>query len=198
MKKITKKCKYCGNVFTPIRSSLEKNCQEIDCRTAYAMEVIAKKKQSEANAKQKIWNKEKKALKESLFSLSDYEREAKKVFQKWVRLRDKDLPCISCGNSKTNDWAGGHYYPAGMYSGLIFDERNCHKQCNTYCNKHLSGNLIEYRKGLIKRYGINFVEELEAIANEKRNYKYTKNELIAKKLQYEIKIKEIESKKTKD
>jgi len=72
----------------------------------------------------------------------------------------------------------------------MFDERNCHGACNTYCNKFLSGNLIEYRKGLIKRYGNEFVEQLESEADSKRNYKYTKAELIAKKLQYDILIKE--------
>lgn len=60
-----------------------------------------------------------------------------------------------------------------------------------YCNKHLSGNLIEYRKGLIKRFDLAFVEQLESESDERRNYKYSKNELIAKKLQYEIKIKEL-------
>jgi Bacteriophage Lambda NinG protein len=135
-----------------------------------------------------------KEMKDKVKTLSEYEADAKKSFQKFIRFRDAKLPCISCGNSKTSDWAGGHYYSAGMYSGLMFDERNCHKQCNTYCNKHLSGNLLEYRKGLISRYGIEFVEELESISNEKRNYKYSKAELIAKKLQYDIKIKEFKTK----
>ena len=106
-------------------------------------------------------------------------------------MRDAKLPCISCGKLNATDWAGGHFYSAGMYSGLMFDERNCHKQCNSHCNKFLSGNLLEYRKGLIERYGPDFVNQLDQISNEKRNYKYTKEELIAKKLQYEIKIKEL-------
>jgi hypothetical protein len=44
---------------------------------------------------------------------------------------------------------------------------------------------------LIERYGADFVNELDRISNEKINYKYTKEELIAKKLQYDIKIKEL-------
>jgi hypothetical protein len=54
----------------------------------------------------------------------------------------------------------------------------------------LSGNLLEYRKGLVNRYGIEYVEKLESQSDEKRNHKYTKQELIAKKMQYDIKIKE--------
>jgi hypothetical protein len=78
-----------------------------------------------------------------------------------------------------------------MYSGFMFDERNCHKQCNTYCNKNLSGNLLEYRKGLIKRYGVDYVAELDSLSDSKRDYKYTKAELIAKKIQYDIKYNQI-------
>jgi hypothetical protein len=173
-----KRCKVCQTIFEPSRP-LQSVCAW-SCAKAHADKLKANK------AKQ-----EKKVLKEKLKTLSEYEADAKKAFQKWIRLRDKDLPCISCDNSNTNDWAGGHFYSAGMYSGLMFDERNCHKQCNTHCNKHLSGNLLEYRKGLIKRYGNAFVEDLDNISNSKRDYKYTKAELIAKKLKYDILIKEM-------
>jgi hypothetical protein len=134
---------------------------------------------------------EKAILRDKLKTLSQYEADAKKSFQKWVRMRDAGLPCISCGNLNTTDWAGGHFYSAGMYSGLMFDERNCHKQCNSHCNKFLSGNLLEYRKGLINRYGSEFVQQLDQISDEKRNYKYSKDELIAKKLKFDILIKEL-------
>jgi hypothetical protein len=140
---------------------------------------------------QREWKQEKAVLKDKLKTLSQYEAEAKKSFQKFVRLRDSGLECISCGNKSPKDWCGSHYYSAGMYSGLMFDERNCHGACNTYCNKMLSGNLLEYRKGLIKRYGIEFVDKLENESDSKRNYKYTKAELIAKKIKFDILVKEI-------
>jgi hypothetical protein len=186
-----KKCEICGS--NPISKKYfnAKVCDEDDCRVKWSMKVVEKQKLSKVKKAKQDWNKEKSIIREGLMTLSEYEKEAKKVFQRFIRLRDSHLPCISCGNTKTNDWAGGHYFPAGIYSGFIFDERNCHKQCNTHCNKHLSGNLIEYRKGLIKRFDLAFVEQLESESNEKRNYKYSKNELIAKKLQYEIKIKEL-------
>jgi hypothetical protein len=134
---------------------------------------------------------EKKVLKDNLETLSQLEAKAKKSFQHWIRLRDRGLPCVSCNNHNPADWAGGHYFSAGTYSGLMFDPRNVHAQCNTYCNRNLHGNLIEYRKGLVKRYGIEFVEKLESEADEKRNYKFTKAELIAKKLQYDLLIREM-------
>lgn len=132
-----------------------------------------------------------KQMKESLKTLGQYEAEAKKVFQKWVRIRDKDLPCVSCGTTKAKDWHGSHFYSANLYSGLIFDERNVHKSCD-YCNVFLHGNLLEYRKGLIERYGLNYVESLETESVNKRVYKYTKQELIDIKNLYSEKIKAIE------
>ena len=64
-----------------------------------------------------------------------------------------------------------------MYSGLIFEEMNCHKQCGR-CNRFYHGNLIEYRKGLVVRYGPLYVEALEDMANSGRNRKWSKQELI--------------------
>jgi len=148
---------------------------------------FAKRKLKNHTIKEKSFKSD---LRQKLKTLSEYEAEAKKSFQKWVRLRDRDMPCISCNNPNPTDEAGGHYFSAGMYSGLMFDERNCHKQCNTYCNKYLSGNLLEYRKGLIERYGYEFVAELELDSIKKRNYKYTKDELINIKNKYDAKIKE--------
>jgi hypothetical protein len=177
-----KKCKVCQVSFVPV--SFAQAVCNYKCAIIHSKNL---KDQKEARE----WKAEKAVLKDKLKTLSQYEADAKKSFQKWVRMRDKDLPCISCGNLNTTDWAGGHFYSAGMYSGLMFDERNCHKQCNSHCNKFLSGNLLEYRKGLINRYGNEFVQKLDLISDEKRNYKYSKDELIAKKLKFDILIKQL-------
>ena len=177
-----KKCKVCKTDFVPVKFA--QACCNYICAIVHAKNLKKQKEQRE-------WKQEKKVIKDKIKTLSEYEKDAKKSFQHWIRLRDKNLPCISCGNSNTNDWAGGHFYSAGMYSGFMFDERNVHKQCNTHCNKHLSGNLLEYRKGLIKRFGNAYVDELDSISDSKRNYKFTKAELIAKKLKYDILVKEL-------
>ena len=128
-------------------------------------------------------------LREKLKTIGEYKADARKSFQKWIRLRDKDKPCISCNNSTADTFDGGHFYKAEVYSGLIFNENNCHKQCRK-CNRFMNGNELNYRKGLIARYGIDYVTNLDNICDMNRVYKYTKEELIAKKLQYDIKIKE--------
>jgi hypothetical protein len=128
-------------------------------------------------------------LREKLKTIGKYKAEARKSFQKWIRLRDSDKNCISCNSSTADVFDGGHFYKAEVYSGLIFNENNCHKQCRK-CNRFMNGNELNFRKGLIARYGIDYVTNLDNICDINRVYKYTKEELIAKKLQYDIKIKE--------
>lgn len=189
-KPITPKCKVCREKFTPKRQSTEPTCDNYDCKVKYATEYAKKLGLQNAKDLRAKKFKEKRETIEKLKTLSQLESEAKKSFQKWVRLRDKGKPCISCGTPKENDRAGGHFYSAGMYSGLMFNPDNCHSQCNTHCNRYLSGNLLEYRKGLLSRYGIEFVENLDSIADAKRDYKYTRQELIEIKNKYDIMIKQ--------
>ena len=109
--------------------------------------------------KEKAWNKEKKVRKEALKTRGDYLKELQTVFNKWIRLRDKGLPCISCNKPAKKENAG-HYRSVGGNPELRFNEDNCFLQCE-YCNTYLHGNLIEYRKNLIKRIGIDKVNWLE-------------------------------------
>jgi hypothetical protein len=134
--------------------------------------------------------KQTKEQKEKLKTLSQLEAEAKTVFQKWIRKRDEGLNCISCGVSNPKGWDGGHMKKAEIYSGVIFDERNVHKQCSK-CNRFLGGNELNYRNGLVERYGLDYVNELEKKANETRNYKYTREELKEIKQTYLKRLKEL-------
>ena len=144
--------------------------------------------------KLKSFQKQNKAdLRQKLKTLGQFEAEAKKSFQRYVRLRDADLNCISCNGNEKDLWDGGHFFKAELFSGLIFNEMNCHKQCRK-CNRFLNGNELQYRFGLIKRYGLEYVEQLESISNENRVYKYTRDELVEIKKKYDGKIKELEGK----
>lgn len=73
-------------------------------------------------------------------------------FNQFIRLRDKDLPCISCGRYHQEQWHAGHYRSVGACPELRFDEMNVHKQCSV-CNNYKSGNLTEYRLNLIRKIG---------------------------------------------
>ena len=175
MKLGKRKCKVCSVEFQKLQP-LQYVCS-VQCSIQDSRLNQEKKAKSE-------WSEKKKILSEKLKTLSDYEAEAKKVFQAWVRKRDASLPCISCGKYNCSDWAGGHYFDAGVYSGLIFHEWNVNKQCNTYCNKYLSGNKPNYRIGLVKKIGLENVLWLEENKDRLRSHKYTKHELIEIKTKY--------------
>jgi len=98
-------------------------------------------------------------------------------FRAWIRKRDEGKPCISCG--RYTDLEAGHYYSAGHYPSLEFNEDNVHGQCDR-CNRHLHGNQIEYRKGLIERIGGDRVEMLDTIAGvyKRTGYKHDRFRLI--------------------
>jgi len=98
--------------------------------------------------------------------------DAQKVFNTWVRGRDKDLGCISCGSVLVQD--AGHYISAGANTSLRFHEWNNNGQC-IYCNRFLHGNIENYRVGLIKKIGLHNVLFLESLVNNPK--RWTQDEL---------------------
>ena len=99
---------------------------------------------------------------ERLKSLSDWLREAQAAVNRYVRLRDRGLPCVSCDrpDDGSHQRHASHYRSTGNNPALRFDLRNIHASCAT-CNNQLSGNLLEYRKRLIGRIGQDAVDLLE-------------------------------------
>ena len=82
------------------------------------------------------------------------------AFNKYIRLRDQHLPCISCGRFHNGQWHAGHFLSRGSNPELRFNEDNCHRQCAP-CNNHLSGNQQKYREALVIRIGEERVASLE-------------------------------------
>lgn len=138
--------------------------------------------QREKTAKQRKESREKR---EKLKTRSDHLREAQTVFNAFIRERDKDMPCISCGRFHQGSYDAGHYRSVGACPELRFNEDNVHRQC-VPCNQHKSGNVVEFRIGLVARIGELRVAELER-KHEPR--KYTIDEAKAIKDEYRIKLK---------
>ncbi len=90
-----------------------------------------------------------KVITKKVHSIPKLTKKAQTVFNAFIRKRDQNKGCISCGAPVSE---AGHYLSAGHYSALRFNEMNTNGQC-TRCNCFLSGNLIHYRQGLVKRYG---------------------------------------------
>lgn len=159
------KCKNCKSEFTQY-NSLQSLC--VSCAILKAK--LAVKKSNIALDKAK-----KTELKNKLKTVTDYRKDARYWFQRWIRIRDLGKSCISCQTQLTaiTKFDAGHYYSASGTPQLLFNEFNCSGQC-VFCNQHKSGNLIEYRKGLINRYGIDTLLELEKLADNKSKRTLTK------------------------
>jgi hypothetical protein len=152
-----------------------------------ASSIILAKNKVKKEIKKKAY-KEKKEWKDQNKSIQRLIQDARKPFQKYIRLKDENKPCISCGNHYAEIFDAGHYFKAELYSGMIFDERNVHKQCRK-CNSILHGNESNYRIGLMHRYGEKFVLELENDAIFQRDKKFTREELLSIKEYYQNKLK---------
>ena len=113
-------------------------------------------------------------------------KKAQTVFNKFIRERDKDKPCITCGRYKIEHAC--HFYSAGHYSALRFTEDNVHGGC-LQCNyfKHGAGN--EYRRQLEKRIGSERIALLDAVATRSRIKKWSRLELEIIIQQYSLKNK---------
>ena len=144
--------------------------------TEQGQELIDKASKKAKMVSAQTYNKEKKERKWELMSTVQRINKAKQVFQKWIRKRDKDEACISCGTVSSELWDGVHYLKADIYTGVIFNEINVHKQCRK-CNRFLGGNEAQYRIALCLKYGESKVAELEKLANETRQYRWSSEEL---------------------
>ncbi|MDO5510613.1 MAG: recombination protein NinG, partial [Weeksellaceae bacterium] len=110
-------------------------------------------------------SKEKNKLKESLKTHKDYLKDFERVFNRFIRERDRGLPCVSCGQLPPFTLSAGHYFPAGSNPSVRFDERNVHGQCWFNCNKNKHGNQANYYPELVQRIGS---EQYELLATKAR------------------------------
>lgn len=156
-----KKCRTCKTKFQPF-SSLATACSP-KCAIVQAKEAEEKK------ARKRL-----KEGREKLKTARDYMPKAQKVCNAYIRERDKNEPCISCGryDHEIQDvfvggkWDAGHYKSRGAYPELRFHPLNIHKQCkscnggsNKYAKK--SRTVSEgYKERIIKKIGQEMVDWL--------------------------------------
>ena len=112
-------------------------------------------------------------MKTKIITLPKLLHKTQSVFNKWIRTRDKEKGCISCGAEVTE---AGHYYSQGHHSALRYSEVNTNGQC-TRCNRWLHGNLIHYRNGLISRYGQKELDLLDSVGTRNPVKKWRPDEL---------------------
>jgi len=157
----------------------------------YALKMIPKAKKQLSKTKKEKTRKEKIEAK----SIDLLKLDARRPFQKLIRIRDHRTKCISCGVQlpfSIADYQGGHLFKAELYSGLIFHPDNVHAQC-IRCNHMLSGNEAGYINGLIKRIGWARYTKLVSLQESLRSYKWDRYQLIELKKHYKQQLKLVES-----
>ena len=177
-----KTCRACGNRYMPVKP-MQKVCGPL-CAVQFAQSERAKRERKQAA-------QERAEARQKLKTRADYMREAQAAFNSYIRLRDANRPCISCGRFHEGQNHAGHYLSVGANPALRFEPLNVWKQCAP-CNVYLSGNAVNYRRALVELIGIEKVEWLEGPHEPK---KYTVDDLIAIKKEYVAKRKELEKNK---
>lgn len=152
-----KKCRVCTETYTPSKPL------QVVCSPSCALLHAAKKRERERKALDQIERKAIREAKERVKPRSDYLKEAQAAINRYVRLRDAHLGCVSCDRPSAwqGQWHASHYRSLGAAPHLRFNLHNIHKACSI-CNNHLSGNIMGYRPELVRRIGAQRVEALEA------------------------------------
>jgi len=181
------------------------------CIFAYTDKASAKKAKQEMAAEKKRKRQITKDNAAAKKRLRDNDRSfqikktQEKYFNPYIRLRDHDLPCISCNRldgeihykGVGGKWDCGHYKTVGAFPELRFDERNAAKQC-----KKCNGGSGKYSRkdrsvkegfdiGMQERYGEERLDWLNGPHEPKR---YTIDNLKTIQNWYKRKSKRLENK----
>lgn len=147
------KCRECGKNLK--EGSLKKYC-DMKCRKKHASKAskIPVKGISgrfsyvgKAQAKERAW----------------------KAFSRFIRLRDKDNGCITCG--KWYPWQNmqaGHAIQ-GRGNSILFDEELVNGQCKR-CNIFMRGMYPQYALVLIRKHGIDWWDNKLKLKQETKDY----------------------------
>lgn len=173
----SKKCKNCKKIFVPERQM--QSCCSFECSIEWAKKLQQKSKEKKAN---KIKKDFKANDKSELLKL------AQMIVNKYIRVRDLNKPCCTCGHLEGRQFHAGHFENVGGKGQLRFYTLNIHKQCSI-CNNWKSGNLAEYERFMINKYGIDFVEKLKS-NNERANYSVEYLQRLIKVFRKKIKLYE--------
>lgn len=179
-------CKVCNERFKPVaiyeRWCCEKHKDEYIAQLA--LKARQNRLQKESKQKQKDAQAERQNLKVRKLALkpdSHFKSLAQQAFNEYIRTRDHDQPCISCGETNPPDlhggrWDCGHFKTVGGFPELRFVEANAYRQCKP-CNAGSAkyGAKAEtvgrqYRASLIRLFGPELVDWLDG-PHEMTNYR---------------------------
>nr|DAG81854.1 MAG TPA: NinG recombination protein [Caudoviricetes sp.] len=187
-----RKCTVCREWFHPVRTEQYVCSYECACVHGKAANDAAKAEKQRKEKKRRL--EEERADRQrqaerriAVKPLSYFIKQAQHAFNEFIRYRDRDLPCISCGRHHDGQYHAGHFRTTGASPELRFDEDNCHKQCSA-CNNHLSGNLTAYRPALIAKIG---QSRFDALMGPHALLKWNRDDYIRIRDEYRAKLRDL-------
>lgn len=184
-----KKCKVCKTEFNPVRPLQRVCCPRcaLELSKTIQKKIIAKEAQEDRKkTREKL---------DAMRTKPQLVKVAQTAFNAFVRARDADKPCISCGkppSSESNSTDCGHFRSVGSAPHMRFVEDNAAGQCK-HCNQYLAGNVLAYRKGLIERIGLARVEQIES---DQTVRKYTHEGLVEIARHYNAEARRLKKEQT--
>lgn len=175
-----KTCPNCKEKFRPF-NTFQAYCLKNECIKAWN---DSKRKSVKRKAKIEFNHTDKKWLK----------NQARKNCHEYIRLRDKDLPCVSCGcyYNELNYQQAGHFKNDGNHAMVRYHEDNIHGQC-VRCNMHKSGEEKPYEVEIRKRIGDERVDHILAVAFDVKDYTIEELKEIAEKYKRMTKELDVQS-----
>ena len=156
IKKRYRKCKVCNNQFEVNPFYLFIGWCSASCAYEYQNILKANKDKKELNDKCKVWK------------IDTHAKENKAALQAQINLLARkidasfDYCCIDCGKEYGKQVDGAHFHSRGANSTLRYHLDNIHSaksDCNQYSDTHKEG----YKKGLVLRYGSDYLAMVEGL-----------------------------------
>lgn len=157
-----KKCKNCGNRFVPQYNPLQYVCTP-KCAAEYSKKLTDKQEIIDSKKRHKE------------MTIIAYNKEYKIDLQRAVNLlaRKIDLKlgfttCIDCHRGYGPQQDAAHFHSVGSNSTIRYNLHNLHS-ANSHCNKYSDVHHVNYKLGLEKRYGAEYlklVEDLPTVYKE--------------------------------
>jgi len=164
-----KRCTFCGE-YNAIDARIDNRAGSfcgIDCIVGYSVKrrnklIAREKKKVDAATKEERRQHRTKA--KELRTRSHWYGMLQTLVNQWVRHRDRNEPCCTCGTTNPNiKYDAGHFHTKKARPDIRFELTNIHKQCSQKCNVYGSGMRNEYEKFIIKKYGQGQVDKLARV-----------------------------------
>lgn len=124
--------------------------------------LLAKAK-TQANKRAKAGRAQHRADKERVKPIKQWRDQLQRLVNQYVvHVRDKGMPCATCGTTVDVKYDAGHWLTRAARSDLRYNLYNINKQCSQKCNVHASGAKQEHEAYIGGKYGPHIVAWLQS------------------------------------